>query len=74
MFNWIRCLFGKHDWEILEWRKTDNLDSSRVYKKICLNCGKKNDTLTPFIQNGADYRAEQIRRKELAKKMWVEYV
>ena len=83
--NW-RCKIGLHDWEYSEAVGMDKLraeifnpgahirDNKRphVYKRLCMCCGKFEDTRTPFeVQCRVDLIKQQQRREFAKRRMEV---
>ena len=79
-------LFCRHDWEVVESKSGGDIKTEirlqgtslrysggtfpRYTKKVCLKCGKKKDTLTPFRKRIIKEYEKEKQRKEKAKELW----
>ncbi len=63
------CQLGFHDWAYLD-QRTNYEAMHKVYKRICLKCGKKQDTLTPYLEECEAAEKLESERKKQAIAMW----
>lgn len=75
IFVFIKVLRGscliKHDWEILE-RDTDYslLFQWTYYRRVCMKCGKAQDTLNPWKNKIALAEEKTLERKRKAAALY----
>lgn len=72
--NNLKCRLGFHDYEILEIKDVesfwDYLSLITLVRKICLNCGKIYDTITPYKAKRLDEYHKNTNRQTIAKQLY----
>jgi hypothetical protein len=66
--NWL-CRLGVHDWEVLE-SQPDYGRLRSVHKRVCLRCEKKEDTITPYLEQVAADGLVARARIRKAEELW----
>jgi hypothetical protein len=79
------CWLGFHDWECLVQQSTIDIEnyffgingvdfhnSHNLYKRVCMKCGKSEDTIKDYMDYCESTKDARFKRRELARKMFEE--